>query len=128
MAWPLSWMPPVTIRSCPMPSCNTPYTGWVPYYTTFSICRNYLASNKGNMASVVNYGIREKRLWHASNYVLYQDLKLSRQTKALNSSLLEANEAIHDRRIRIALLSQHSQKRTTLNTESCTLYQNVVPE
>lgn len=46
MAWPLSCMPPVTIRSCPMPSCNTPYKGWVPYYTTSSICRNYLASNK----------------------------------------------------------------------------------
>jgi hypothetical protein len=35
IAWPLSWMPPVTIRSCPMPSCNTPYTGWVPCCLAF---------------------------------------------------------------------------------------------
>jgi hypothetical protein len=35
MAWPLSWMPPATIRSWPMPSCNTPHTGvlFVAYYS-----------------------------------------------------------------------------------------------
>ena len=35
MACPLSCMPPVTIRSCPMPSCSTPNTDLVTCYRAF---------------------------------------------------------------------------------------------
>jgi hypothetical protein len=88
MAWPLSCMPPVTIRSCPMPSCNTPYTGWVPYYTTFSICRDYLASNKKNDGM---YGERYKgKATVACFKLLFQDLKLSYQL--MNKNLLFLRE------------------------------------